>query len=103
VARASANNCDLDLYFSRDRTCLKNNMFEIAGNTSYFSYGAIFHRSPSQFYFKGRIHIDVKTFGSLSFSDGNIEGVIEVSRVSRVPIQRLTRITIGGSLQSIQF
>jgi DNA polymerase elongation subunit (family B) len=103
VARASANNCDRDLYLSRDRTNLKNNMFEVNGNTSYFSYGAIFHKSPCQFYLKGRIHIDVKTFGSLSFSDGNIEGVIEVSRVSRVPIQRLTRITIGGSLQSIQF
>jgi DNA polymerase elongation subunit (family B) len=34
---------------------------------------------------------------------GGIYGMIEVARVSRVPLQRLTRTTIGGALQSIQF
>lgn len=103
VSRASANGCQNDLYLSRDRTPLAKNRFHISGDTHYFSYGQIMHRSPDQFYLRGRCHIDTKTYGSLHFQDGNIHGTIEVARVSRVPLQRLIRTTIGGALQSIQF
>lgn len=103
ISRASANGCENDLYLSRDRTPLVKNRFHISGDTHYFSYGQIMHRSPDQFYLRGRCHIDTKTYGSLHFQDGNIHGTIEVARVSRVPLQRLTRTTIGGALQSIQF
>ncbi len=103
IARASANRIGRDLYLSRDRTPFKYNLFKTSGNSHYFSYGAILHRSKTRFYLVGRIHIDTKSTGSLHFKDGNIFGVVEVARVSRVPIQRLTRITIGGALQSIQF
>jgi hypothetical protein len=72
-------------------------------DTSYFSYGHILRRAPTQFYLTGRVHVDTKTHGSLHFADGNLPGVIEVARDSYVPAQRLTRVTIGGALQSIQF
>lgn len=103
ISRASANHCNHLLSFSRDGTTLRNNLFQMGGDTSFFSYGQVIHRSKKQIYLKGRVHIDNKTHGSLHFSDGNIAGIIEIARVSRIPIQRLTRITIGGSLQSIQF
>jgi len=104
AARASINHISRELYFSRDKTPLKNCIFELAGGTDhYMSYGIIRRRSKTQVYFTGRFHFDTTAYGSLHFSEGNIPGVIEVARVSRVPLQRLCRITIGGALQSIQF
>ncbi|MFW9827061.1 MAG: DNA polymerase domain-containing protein [Candidatus Thorarchaeota archaeon] len=104
VARASVNRVSKDLYFSRTRTPLKDCIFNLSGNSDhYMSYGIIMRRSKTQVYFTGRFHLDTTTYGSLHFSEGNIPGVIEVARISRVPLQRLCRVTIGGALQSIQY
>ncbi|MBY9005170.1 MAG: hypothetical protein KGD63_00245 [Candidatus Lokiarchaeota archaeon] len=104
AARASINQVSNDVYFSRDKTPLKNCIFNLSSNSDhYMSYGIIFRRSNTQVYFNGRFHLDTTSYASLHFSDGNIPGLIEVARISRVPIQRLCRITIGGALQSIQF
>ncbi|MFX1410757.1 MAG: DNA polymerase domain-containing protein, partial [Promethearchaeota archaeon] len=104
AARASINQVSRSLYFSRTKTPLKNCIFELSGGSDhYMSYGIIMRRSKTQVYFTGRFHLDTTTYGSLHFSEGNIPGVIEVARVSRVPLQRLCRVTIGGALQSIQF
>ncbi len=104
AARASVNRVSKDLYFSRTRTPLRNCIFNLSGNSDhYMSYGIIMRRSKTQVYFTGRFHLDTTTYGSLHFSEGNIPGVIEVARISRVPMQRLCRITIGGALQSIQY
>ncbi|MFX1365745.1 MAG: DNA polymerase domain-containing protein [Promethearchaeota archaeon] len=104
AARASVNRVSNDLYFSRTKIPLRNCIFNLSGNSDhYMSYGIIMRRSKTQVYFTGRFHLDTTTYGSLHFSEGNIPGVIEVARVSRVPMQRLCRITIGGALQSIQY
>jgi len=104
VARASINHVSRDLYLSRDKTPLKHSIFDLSGSKDhYMSYGIIFRRSKVQVYLSGRIHLDTTAYGSLHFSEGNIPGVIEVARISRVNLQRLARITIGGALQSIQF
>ncbi|MFW9898905.1 MAG: DNA polymerase domain-containing protein [Candidatus Thorarchaeota archaeon] len=104
VARASENHVSNDLYFSRDKTPLKNCLFELSGGSDhYMSYGIIRRRSKTQVYFTGRFHLDTNSYASLHFTEGNIPGVIEVARISRVPLQRLSRVTIGGALQSIQF
>ncbi len=104
AARASINRVSRHLYFSRTKTPLKNCIFELSGGSDhYMSYGIIMRRSKTQVYFTGRFHLDTTAYGSLHFSEGNIPGVIEVARVSRVPLQRLCRVTIGGALQSIQF
>jgi DNA polymerase-2 len=104
AARASVNRVSKDLYFSRTKTPLRNCIFNLSGNSEhYMSYGIIMRRSKTQVYFTGRFHLDTTTYGSLHFSEGNIPGVIEVARISRVPMQRLCRVTIGGALQSIQY
>ncbi len=104
AARASLNHVSHELYFSRDKTPLTQCIFELSGSADhYMSYGIIRRRSKTQVYFTGRFHLDTTTYGSLHFSEGNIPGVIEVARISRVPLQRLCRVTIGGALQSIQF
>ncbi|MHA1489074.1 MAG: DNA polymerase domain-containing protein [Promethearchaeota archaeon] len=104
AARASVNRISRELYFSRDKTPLRNCIFDLSGGTDhYMSYGILYRRSNTQVYFNGRFHLDTSAYGSLHFSEGNIPGVIEVARISRVSLQRLCRITIGGALQSIQF
>jgi DNA polymerase-2 len=104
VARASVNRVSKDLYLSRNKTPLKNCIFNLSGNSDhYMSYGTIMRRSKTQVYLTGRFHLDTTSYGSLHFSEGNIPGVIEVARISRVAMQRLCRITIGGALQSIQY
>ncbi|MBD3214719.1 MAG: hypothetical protein GF311_19060 [Candidatus Lokiarchaeota archaeon] len=104
IARASVNHVGKELYFGRIKTPLRYCLFDLSGGPDhYFTYGIIRRRSKSQVYFTGRFHLDTTTYGSLHFTEGNIPGVIEVARVSRVPLQRLCRITIGGALQSIQY
>lgn len=104
IARASVNHVEKELYFGRTKTPLRYCLFDLSGGPDhYFTYGIIRRRSKSQVYFTGRFHLDTTTYGSLHFTEGNIPGVIEVARVSRVPLQRLCRITIGGALQSIQY
>jgi len=104
VARASVNRVSRDLYLSRNKTPLKNCIFNLSGNSDhYMTYGIIMRRSKTQVYLTGRFHFDTSAYGSLHFSEGNIPGIIEVARISRVAMQRLCRITIGGALQSIQY
>jgi len=104
VARASENRVTKDLYLSRDKKPLAKCIFDLSGGSDhYMSYGIIRRRSRTQVYLTGRFHLDTTTYASLHFSEGNIPGVIEVARISRIPLQRLSRITIGGALQSIQF
>jgi len=104
VARASENRVTKDLYLSRDKKLLVNCLFELSGGSDhYMSYGVIRRRSKTQVYLSGRFHLDTTTYASLHFTEGNIPGVIEVARISRISLQRLSRITIGGALQSIQF
>ncbi|MFW9879080.1 MAG: DNA polymerase domain-containing protein, partial [Candidatus Thorarchaeota archaeon] len=104
VARASVNHVSKDLYLSRTRTPLKNCIFNLSGKSDhYMTYGIIMRRSKTQVYLTGRFHLDTTTYGSLHFSEGNIPGVIEVARISRVPMQRLCRVTIWGAHQTIQY
>jgi DNA polymerase elongation subunit (family B) len=102
--RASAHGISKKVYFSRTKTPLRNCIFDLSGSKDhYMSYGVIRRRSKTQVYFTGRFHLDTTTYASLHFTEGNIPGVIEVARISRVPLQRLSRVTIGGALQSIQY
>jgi len=104
VARASENRITKEFYLSRDKKPLAKCIFDLSGGSDhYMSYGVIRRRSRTQVYLSGRFHLDTTTYASLHFSEGNIPGVIEVARISRITLQRLSRITIGGALQSIQY
>ncbi len=104
-ARASSLGIAHRITLSRTAHPLASECFRVEndGDGSFMSYGRVVHRSKTQYYLSGRLHVDTSIYGSLHFQDGNIPGLIEVARVSAVPIQRLNRITIGGALQSIQF
>ncbi|QEE14898.1 DNA polymerase domain-containing protein [Promethearchaeum syntrophicum] len=101
--RASYLRLENHFSLSRDGASLKSTRFLKNGSNSFMSYGIVHHKSNSQFYLNGRMHIDSAIYGGLHFDDGNLFGLIEVARVTYSPLQRLTRVTIGGALQSLQF
>jgi len=67
---------------------------------SYFSYGRVHHKFKG-FKLKGRIHID--SSNSMLYQETGIDGVLEISRVCRIPIQDASRYTIGSCMSSLQY
>ena len=97
VKRAEAAGVADKLTLDRDGTVMK---VPSKGGTSYFSYGRI-HYKPSAMKLRGRIHIDVNT--SFAYSEAGFEGLFELSRVCRMPLQTSSRASIGKALSSLQF
>jgi DNA polymerase-2 len=67
---------------------------------SYFSYGRVYHKFKG-FKLRGRIHID--SSNSMLYQETGIDGVLEISRVCRIPIQDASRYTIGSCMSSLQY
>ncbi len=67
--------------------------------TSFLSYGQRYYRSKP-YYLPGRIHIDLAN--SFFFRDAGIIGLIEVSRLSGYPVQKVSRSTIGKALTGVE-
>ena len=66
---------------------------------SYFTYGQIRYKPP--FYaFKGRIHID--KLSSFIFLESGLYGLIELSRLSGIPLQTMSRLSPGSAISSMQ-
>ncbi|MHA2059821.1 MAG: DNA polymerase domain-containing protein, partial [Candidatus Ranarchaeia archaeon] len=65
--------------------------------SSYFSYGQIFYRSNRHTTLSGRLHVDTRQSSPIGFVGG-----IEISRLTKCPLQRSTRITIGQNFTNIQ-
>jgi DNA polymerase elongation subunit (family B) len=66
---------------------------------SYFSYGRVIYRPPKCL-FNGRIHIDQGS--SFLFREGGLPGLIELARLSRIPLQSLSRVTPGTVITAMQ-
>ena len=97
IKRAEANGIADRLTLDRDGTILR--VPEKKG-TSYFSYGRI-HYKPSAMKLYGRIHIDINT--SFAYSEAGFQGLFELSRICRMPLQTSSRASIGKALSSLQF
>ncbi len=70
------------------------------GGRSYFSYGRVLYRHPA-YRFLGRVHIDVSH--TFFFGECGLDGLVEVSRLCRIPVHTATRASIGKALASLQF
>jgi len=66
---------------------------------TYTSYGRVCYRPP-QTRLRGRIHIDCEN--SMLYRDCGLPGMIEVARLCRMPIHRVSNTTIGTSMTSAQ-
>ncbi|HYB76336.1 MAG TPA: DNA polymerase domain-containing protein, partial [Nitrososphaerales archaeon] len=97
IERAKVNGVSDRMTLDRDGSILK---LPTKGGTSYFSYGRI-HYKPSAMKLKGRIHIDINS--SFAYSEAGLEGLFELSRICRMPLQTSSRASIGKALSSLQF
>jgi DNA polymerase elongation subunit (family B) len=94
--RAFANGVLDSFVLSRENTPLKA---EKSCGKTFFSYGRVYHKAPTRRLF-GRVHIDVNN--TFIYTACGLEGLIEVSRTCRVPLQRATRASIGSIMSSLQ-
>ena len=66
---------------------------------SYFSYGQIKYKPPS-YSLKGRVHIDRSN--SFMYIESGLDGLIDLSRISAVPLQELARLSPGSAISSME-
>lgn len=66
---------------------------------SYFSYGRVVYQAPSYPLF-GRWHLDSKS--SFILKETRIAGLIELARLSRVPVQKMARTSPGSAISMMQ-
>ncbi len=66
---------------------------------SYFSYGRTYYRAPAHL-FLGRWHIDRRN--SFIYEESGMEGVIELARLAKIPVQRMARTSPGTAITSMQ-
>lgn len=67
--------------------------------SSYVSYGRVLYKPP-KYLFKGRIHIDMDS--SFMFRKGGLDGLIEISRMSGMPLQRISRRSPGAVINAME-
>jgi len=97
VERARVSGVAGRLTFGRDGSPLR---LPAKNGTSYFSYGRV-HYKPSAVKLQGRVHVDINS--SFAYSEAGFEGLFELSRVCRMPLQTSSRASIGKALSSLQF
>ncbi|MDV3294143.1 MAG: hypothetical protein LYZ70_07715, partial [Nitrososphaerales archaeon] len=97
IKRAEVNGVSEQLSLDRDGTVLR---LPTKKGTSFFSYGKIRYK-PSAIKLYGRVHIDTST--SFSYSEAGFHGLLELSRICRMPLQTASRASIGKALSSLQF
>jgi len=67
--------------------------------SSYFSYGKIVHKDGA-FELAGRWHLDIEN--SFMMSEASLDGVVEIARLTQLPVQHQSRSSIGSALSSMQ-
>jgi DNA polymerase-2 len=66
---------------------------------SYFSYGKMFYVAP-EIDFRGRWHIDRSN--SFVMHEAGLEGLLELARLAKIPVQRLARVSTGTCISAMQ-
>jgi DNA polymerase-2 len=66
---------------------------------SYFSYGRVVYRAPSYPFF-GRWHLDSRN--SFILKETEVAGLLELSRLSKLPVQKMARTSPGSAISMMQ-
>ena len=66
---------------------------------SYFTYGKILF-TASSYTFKGRWHLDMEN--SFIIKECGLEGLIELARLAKIPVQRMARTSTGTCISAMQ-
>jgi DNA polymerase elongation subunit (family B) len=65
---------------------------------SYFTYGKIVHK-PGQYMLRGRVHLDR---GHFAYREARLYGPVELSRLAKIPMQEMSRLTPGTAFSAMQ-
>lgn len=65
---------------------------------SYFSYGRILYK-PGRCLLSGRLHLDASSF---VFREGGLSGLIDLARITGIPVQELSRLSPGSAVTALQ-
>lgn len=87
------------LALNLDRDPVPNQRRILRKGSSYNTYGSWIYMAPSYPLF-GRWHID--RANSFVYRESDLSGVIELARLSRMPVQKLSRSSTGAALTSIE-
>jgi len=66
---------------------------------SYFAYNQVIYRG-GQIHLAGRLHLDVHN--TVMYGDYGVDGVLEMARVSSLPIQTAARVSPGTGISAMQ-
>ena len=69
------------------------------GGRSFFSYGKMVYRAFSAS-FPGRPHIDA--MNSFFFGEVGLDGILQLARISKIPLERLSRTSPGTVISSME-
>ncbi|MCB1174002.1 MAG: DNA polymerase [Leptospiraceae bacterium] len=90
----------VDVPLALDRDQRPGHTRRIQGHgTSYNTYGSWIYVAPS-FPLFGRWHLDRRN--SFVYKEASLDGIIELARLSRLPVQRLARSSTGAALTAIE-
>jgi DNA polymerase elongation subunit (family B) len=84
---------DIDLQLGREKDILPE-----GDGKSYFSYGRILYKSRG-YLLAGRLHLDRSLF---IIKEGGLLGLIDLSRISGIPLQELSRLSPGSAVTALQ-
>ncbi|MFZ3059093.1 MAG: DNA polymerase domain-containing protein [Candidatus Methanoperedens sp.] len=84
---------DIDLQLGREKDILPE-----SGGKSYFSYGRILYK-PRGYPLAGRLHLDKSIF---LFREGGLLGLIDLARITGIPLQELSRLSPGSAVTALQ-
>jgi DNA polymerase elongation subunit (family B) len=71
----------------------------VSKEKSFFTYGRIVYKPPGH-KLRGRVHIDREA--SFTFMESGLYGLIELSRLSMIPLQDLSRLSPGSAISAMQ-
>ncbi len=84
---------DIDLQLGRDKDAHPEGR-----GMSYFSYGRILYK-PKGYLLSGRLHLDRSSF---TFREGGLLGLIDLARITGIPMQELSRLSPGSAVTALQ-
>ena len=84
---------DVDIQLGREK-----NIMPKSSAKSYFSYGRILYK-PGRCLLSGRLHLDESSF---VFREGGLSGLIDLARITGIPVQELSRLSPGSAVTALQ-
>jgi DNA polymerase elongation subunit (family B) len=84
---------EVDLQLGREKDIMPK-----SSGKSYFSYGRILYK-PGKCLLSGRLHLDTSSF---VFREGGLSGLIDLARITGIPVQELSRLSPGSAVTALQ-